>query len=67
MIYLTSDTHCPYDMAKLNSRRFPLARDDSIIICGDFGCVWYGNNEDRYWLDLLESKCFHHAVSRQQP
>lgn len=33
-----------------------MGRDDYIIICGDFGGVWNGSAEERYWLDWLEDK-----------
>lgn len=62
MIFVTGDTHIPHDISKLNSRRFPqqmmLNKDDYIIICGDFGGVWFGDSRDKYWLDWLNDKSF---------
>lgn len=62
MIYITGDTHIPLDVEKLNTKSFPqqknLTKNDYVIICGDFGGVWYGNDKDNYWLDWLESKSF---------
>lgn len=62
MIYVTGDTHIPIDIAKLNSKNFPqqkeLTKNDYVIICGDFGGVWYGTQKDNYWLDWLEEKSF---------
>jgi len=47
MIFITGDTHIPYDIGKLSTKRFSqqklLAKNDYVIICGDFGGVW--NNE----------------------
>ena len=62
MIYITGDTHIPTDIAKLASKRFTeqknLTRDDYLIICGDFGGVWDGSNEEKYWISWLEDKNF---------
>lgn len=61
-VYLTGDTHGHIDIGKLNTKRWPeqknLTKDDHLIILGDFGCVWYGNQRDDYWLDWLEDKPF---------
>lgn len=50
MIYLTGDTHIPIDVGKLSSKRFPeqkeMTNTDFLIICGDFGGVWCGDNEE---------------------
>ena len=47
MIYITGDTHGDFDNEKINTRNFPqqkeMTKDDYIIICGDFGCVWCGD------------------------
>lgn len=62
MIYITGDTHIPIDIGKLTTKRFPeqkhLTKNDYLIICGDFGGIWDGSNQDRYWLDWLENKKF---------
>jgi len=62
MIYITGDTHAHNDIEKLNTRNFPeqkeLTKDDYVIICGDFGCVWDGSKEDDYWLNWLNGKNF---------
>ncbi len=62
MIYITGDTHIPYDVQKLNTKRFPeqksLTESDYVIICGDFGGVWDGNNEELYWRKWLNNKNF---------
>jgi len=62
MIYITGDTHIPIDIRKLSSANFPkqkeLTKSDYVIVCGDFGGIWDGSNEERYWLKWLESKNF---------
>lgn len=62
MIYITGDTHIPVDIQKLSTKRFPqqkqMTKNDYVIICGDFGGVWDGNNEEKYWINWLKSKNF---------
>lgn len=62
MIFITGDTHIPLDIQKLSSKRFPqqknMTKKDYIIICGDFGGVWDGGNEEKYWLKWLKNKNF---------
>jgi predicted phosphodiesterase len=62
MIYITGDTHIPHDIKKLTAEHFPqeksMTKSDYVIICGDFGGVWYGNRKDDYWLNWLEDKNF---------
>lgn len=56
MIYVTGDTHG--DFTKLNRDSFPeqkgMTKDDTVIICGDFGGVWDYRGEsprEKWWLD----------------
>ena len=62
MIYITGDTHIPVDIQKLSAKRFPqqkeMTKNDYVIICGDFGGVWDGSNEEKYWIKWLKSKNF---------
>jgi predicted phosphodiesterase len=62
MFYITADTHGAHDIEKLNTRQFPkqkeLTKNDYVIICGDFGCVWGNGGADKYWLDWLNGKNF---------
>ena len=62
MIYVTGDSHGEVDIHRLSSRQFPAQRDmdkdDYVVICGDFGCVWAGDQTDQYWLNWLEAKSF---------
>lgn len=62
MVYITGDTHIPIDVGKLSSKRFPeqkeMTNTDFLIICGDFGGVWCGDNEELYWRKWLDNKNF---------
>ena len=62
MIYITGDTHIPVDIGKLSTKRFPeqkeMTKNDYVIICGDFGGVWDGSNEEKYWIKWLKNKNF---------
>lgn len=58
MIYITGDVHGSVSINKrLNRKNFPqqkeLTKNDYVIIVGDFGLVWDGSNEDKYWLKWL--------------
>lgn len=62
-IYITGDTHIPIDIHKLSTKNFPEQQNmshenDFLIICGDFGGVWDGSNEEKYWLKWLSEKKF---------
>lgn len=65
MIFITGDTHS--DFHRFSTSIFPeqreMTREDYVIICGDFGGVWYQENakeinKENYWLDWLEQKPF---------
>lgn len=62
MILVTGDTHGGIDIHKLSTKRLPIqtemTKEDFLIICGDFGLVWNGGPQERYWLDWLEEKPF---------
>ena len=62
MLYITGDTHIPIDIKKLAAKKFPeqknLTKKDYVIICGDFGGVWDGSNEEKYWINWLKNKSF---------
>ena len=61
-IFITGDTHGSYDIQKLARKNFPegktLTKDDYVIICGDFGCVWGGElaGSDRWWQNWLDEQ-----------
>ncbi|MDD4843885.1 MAG: metallophosphoesterase [Anaerotignum sp.] len=62
MIYFTGDIHAYNNIEKLSDTNFPeqkeLTKSDYVVICGDFGCVWDGGNQDRYWQNWLEDRSF---------
>ena len=62
MIYVTGDTHMKIDINKLNTNNFPqqkqLTKKDFVIVCGDFGMVWNGGKEEKYWLNWLNENNF---------
>lgn len=69
MIYITGDCHS--DFHRFSSDIFyeqkEMTKDDVVIIAGDFGGVWYNEENERtkihlksenYWLDWLNNKPF---------
>ena len=63
MIYITGECHA--DFRKLNKENFPeqseMTKDDYVIICGDFGGVWDGEQEsknEKWWMNWLEERSF---------
>lgn len=65
MIYITGDCHS--DFYRFTTEVFPeqleMTREDTVIICGDFGGVWYQENSEyiqreNMELDFLESRPF---------
>lgn len=58
MIYITGDTHG--DIGRFNDLNMQgessWTKDDYLIICGDFGFIFYNNNEEKLKLDELEKK-----------
>ena len=63
MIYITGDTHIPYDVTKLTTKAFPaqkkLTKHDYVLICGDFGGIWTGpGGSDDFWLRWFKRKKF---------
>ena len=65
MIFVTGDTHS--DFVRFNTNNFPeqkeMTKDDYVIICGDFGGLWFdkdnkGYKEQEYWLNWLNDKPF---------
>lgn len=62
MIYVTGDTHQNINIKKLTIDFFPeqkfMTKNDYVIVCGDFGCVWNGSNSDKYWQRWFDNKNF---------
>ena len=59
-LYITGDTHG--DFRRFLPERFPeqerLTKENFVLICGDFGGVWYGDSRDAEELDFLEARPF---------
>lgn len=62
MIYVTGDTHQNINIKKLTTDFFPeqkfMNKNDYVIVCGDFGCVWDNSNSDKYWQRWFNNKNF---------
>lgn len=60
MIYITGDCHA--DFRRFEKRRFReqegMTKDDYVLICGDFGGVWYGDDGERKRLQELSDRSF---------
>lgn len=59
MVFVTGDCHA--DFRRFSTKAFPeqngMSKDDIVIVCGDFG-LWHDTEDERYWLDWLNSKPF---------
>ena len=62
MIYITGDTHSYFDRFRedIFFEQTRMTKEDYVIICGDFGGVWYqeGNKGEEMELDWLNSLPF---------
>ena len=60
MVWATGDTHGSF--TRFEEPYFPeqkeMGRDDYVIICGNFGGLWSGDQEDTEKLDWLEDRPF---------
>lgn len=60
MIWITGDTHG--DPLRFRTDNFPeqkeMTRADTVIVCGDFGCIWQDSKEERAKLKWLSEKPF---------
>ena len=60
MIYATGDLHG--NPLRFQPQYFPeqakMMKDDYMIVCSDFGCVWNGDKSDDPQLDRLETLPF---------
>lgn len=56
MVFVTGDLHGNFERFK--PKYFPeqanMTKDDTVIIAGDFGGVWFGDSRDDETLDWLE-------------
>lgn len=66
MVYVTGDCHADFSRfsTKIFTEQKEMTKEDCVIICGDFGGIWYNDDgttfskEEKYWLDWLEGKPF---------
>ena len=57
MIYITGDTHGEIErFRELESKGVVLNEDDYIIVCGDFGFIYFDDDKEQEWLDELQEK-----------
>lgn len=63
-VYVTGDVHCPIDISKLNTKRWPqqrgLTKEDILIQLGDFGIIWAvdprGIKKEQHWIKWFDNK-----------
>jgi len=55
LIYITGDTHG--QIKRFSDKKVKkLKKDDTLIVCGDFGFIWDNSNEEQRKLNELENK-----------
>ena len=68
-LYITGDCHGEFQ--RFTTKNFPqqkgMDRDDCIIVTGDFGGIWAGEQADGHKLDWLEAKPFTSSVQAPYP
>lgn len=59
-IYITGDVHATIDIQKIKDWELNYAptSNDILIICGDFGGIWFGNEKDDIELDWWADRQF---------
>ena len=59
-LIVTGDTHNDIDIRKINTKNFPyqkeLTKEDIMVVLGDWGAIWHGNNKDNYLLCQWENR-----------
>lgn len=62
MVWITADTHGYIDIDKITPPRWPdsinLKKSDYLIICGDWGVIWDGSYNEKWWIQWYESRPF---------
>jgi hypothetical protein len=56
LIYITGDMHG--DLSRLDAAGRKLKKDDVLLVCGDFGFLWEGGENEKKRLKKLEKKKF---------
>ena len=54
MVYITGDIHGAPRRVVNFAKDVHISRNDTLIILGDFGGVWYGGIRDKYLLDAKD-------------
>ena len=60
-VFITGDVHgypIRFDQPNLEALGLSLTKNDIVIICGDFGLPWYGDEEEERCLNWLAAKPF---------
>lgn len=61
-VFITGDTHIPYDTEKLNTKNFPaqktMTKKDYLIVLGDFGLLWHENKTYYWWKEWFDERNF---------
>lgn len=58
MVYVTGDFHG--DLSRFNSKALKkLKKNDTLIICGDFGFIWDGNEKEQKQLKWIGNRPYH--------
>ena len=59
-LFLTGDIHRQADFAKLSFQKFPIQKDldrsDIMVVLGDWGALWYGDERDNKWINNWDLK-----------
>ena len=59
-LFLTGDIHRQVDVAKLSFQKFPTQKDldrlDIMVVLGDWGVLWYGDERDNKWINNWDLK-----------
>lgn len=58
MIIMVGDIHGELEFYKIERLKNILTKDDFVIVCGDFGCIWNGGTRDECLLNELEGYPF---------
>ena len=59
-VFITGDVHGDFSRFKkeIFYEQAELTKDDYLIVTGDFGGLWDGSPNERYWLDWLDARPF---------
>ena len=66
MIYVTGDTHGEVSRFEELKRKYFLSRQDTLIVAGDFGCIFGMGRRDEAKLDVLAALSAYLEMERDQ-